>query len=82
MALLHSREHYAIARFVLEERTNALDDDVDECVAAMLQRVLATRYVARPSTYRHREGSWGRCIVNRWLTNATEFLEHFRVTRK
>ena len=71
---------HAMIRDVFGEDDN-FENDVDELYMFEYERISASRYVARPISYRTREGRWNKLLYDQEYLNETEFLEHFRVRR-
>jgi len=75
--VLETRESAAITRALLSDE----DSDeyaLDEYWSNEYERVQRSRYLLRPSLYRRNKSRW---LHNRYHTNGTEFLNHFRLRR-
>ncbi|EEY56990.1 uncharacterized protein PITG_10541 [Phytophthora infestans T30-4] len=54
----------------------------DILYAAAYERVLGSRYVDRPPSYRRRSDCWTQLLYDTTKLNSTEFLEYFRLERE
>lgn len=79
-AVVDVRWEAAALRYLVDEE-DCSEDDLDDLHVAAYERVLASRYFDRPSSYRRRVDRWKRLLYDDLYLNPSEFLEHFRMKR-
>ncbi|KAF4149420.1 hypothetical protein GN958_ATG01392 [Phytophthora infestans] len=78
---LQVREEAATLRYLYDEEDFS-EDELDILYAAAYERVLGSRYVDRPPSYRRRSDCWTQLLYDTTKLNSTEFLEYFRLERE